>query len=382
MFRRRQRDEGKIEDEELAVEAEAKAVDADLPEDVTADLESQAADYLAGNELWMYGPNAEEVMAILDQLEEIGPEQAEVIAAAWNEIPKSDRDRARRSVTKFYERDAELARHIQTAREEVSTWLSIKSGYPEYVAASEDWGKLAARCADAANDAVTALILDEKLEDAHYDALITPWTDAIERLEREGRLEHAPASPNDPLELDDQEIRFGPNGQLMTDFLNRLWMLAPDQIALLVSGWQELSKDDLKKAHEHLKAVVDESDEYRDQVRKAQSELGEWLNSGRIEETAGFLGQAGQGESRRTAGPTLADAVAALVLGDLLDPEDAQLLYSPWFKLIGAPALPEPAEKPAKKAAPKAAKPAAKPAPAKPATKAAPKDPKAKPKSR
>ena len=34
----------------------------DEPEDMTADLESQAADYLAGNDVWMYGPNAEAVL--------------------------------------------------------------------------------------------------------------------------------------------------------------------------------------------------------------------------------------------------------------------------------------------------------------------------------
>jgi hypothetical protein len=31
------------------------------------------------------------------------------------------------------------------------------------------------------------------------------------------------------------------------------------------------------------------------------------------------------------------------VLGDLLEPEDAERLYWPWFNLVGAPPLPEPA---------------------------------------
>ena len=35
---------------------------------------------------------------------------------------------------------------------------------------------------------------------------------------------------------------------------------------------------------------------------------------------------------------------AALVLGDLLEPEDAEILYGAWFNLIGAPPLPEPTE--------------------------------------
>jgi hypothetical protein len=54
------------------------------------------------------------------------------------------------------------------------------------------------------------------------------------------------------------------------------------------------------------------------------------------------MGQTGQGATRRMAGPALADAVAALVVGDLLAPEEAEALYAPWFNLVGAPPLPEP----------------------------------------
>ena len=105
----------------------------------------------------------------------------------------------------------------------------------------------------------------------------------------------------------------------MTDFLNRLWLLTPEQVGRLVGGWQNAPRDELRRAHESLQALVDEDPEWREQVRHAQEKLTAWLNAGRIQETAGFLGQAGQGESRKMAGPALADAVAALVLGDLLD---------------------------------------------------------------
>jgi hypothetical protein len=93
-----------------------------------------------------------------------------------------------------------------------------------------------------------------------------------------------------------------------------------------------------------VRALVDEDPEWHDQVRRAQNELATWLNAGRIQESAGFLGQTGKNESRRMAGPTLADAVAALILGDLLDPALAETLYGPWFNLIGEPALPVAAE--------------------------------------
>jgi len=62
-------------------------VSGDQPEDMTADLESQAADYLADNDVWMYGPNAEAVLEILDRLEEIVPDEARPLAEAWLAIP-------------------------------------------------------------------------------------------------------------------------------------------------------------------------------------------------------------------------------------------------------------------------------------------------------
>jgi hypothetical protein len=87
--------------------------------------------------------------------------------------------------------------------------------------------------------------------------------------------------------------------------------------------------------------LVGEDSEERDQVRRAQEKISPWLNGGRLQETSSFMGQTGQGGTRQMAGPALADAVAALVVGDLLAPEDAESLYAPWFNLVGAPPLPE-----------------------------------------
>jgi hypothetical protein len=51
------------------------------------------------------------------------------------------------------------------------------------------------------------------------------------------------------------------------------------------------------------------------------------------------MGDTGQAAFRKKAGPAVADAIAALVLGDLLLPDDAITLYGPWFNLVGAPEL-------------------------------------------
>jgi hypothetical protein len=38
--------------------------------------------------------------------------------------------------------------------------------------------------------------------------------------------------------------------------------------------------------------------------------------------------------------PPAIDAVTALVLADLLEPEDAEMLYAPWAEVVGEPKLP------------------------------------------
>ena len=353
------------------------------PEDMDADLDAQAADYLADNDVWMYGPNAAAVIEILDRLEEVGPAEARPIAEAWLEIPRGDREKARKAVRKFYETDLEVERHLQLAREAVGTWMAVAAGYPEHVKSEPDWARICNQTGEAALDAATAAILEESLDEDDFEALYTPWSEATALLDEakaagtagsgaEADAEAGEAAEGDEAEIDEEEEAFGPNSDAVGDFLNRLWLLTPEQVGRLVGGWQNASKDDLKTAHEALADIVDDDPEYRDQVRAAQDKLAPWLNATRVSETAGFLGQAGQGESRKMAGPALADAIAALVLGDLLDPEDAEALYAPWFNLVGAPPLPKPADEveaepappkaaAAKKAAAPATKPAAKP---------------------
>jgi hypothetical protein len=233
------------------------------------------------------------------------------------------------------------------------------------VNAEPDWSRVCTQTGEAALDAATAVILEEVLDESHFEALFAPWSEttaqldataAAARLEAPGAGETEEVDGADDGEEDEEEdvedeAAFGPNSDAVTDFLNRLWLLTPEQVGRLVGGWQNAPREDLHQAHQSLQELVDEDPEWREQIRHAQEKLGPWLNASRIQETAGFLGQAGQGESRKMAGPALADAVAALVLGDLLEPEDAEVLYGAWFNLIGAPPLPEPAEEETPKAA-------------------------------
>jgi hypothetical protein len=377
MFRRRDRRDRdgdgaaqEVEQDALADEESADEELEDEPEDMTADLQSQAADYMAGNDVWMYGPSAAAVLEILDRLEDVAPPDARAIAEAWLAVPKSDRELARKAVRKIYETDEETARHLQMVREAVGTWMAVTAGYPEYANAVADWPRVCTQTGEAALDAATAVILEEALEESHFEALFAPWSETTALLDETAeaaRLQTDEAGEAAATEAGEEEgdvqdeeaeAAFGPNSDAVTDFLNRLWMLAPEQVGRLVGGWENTSREDLRRAHQSVQDLVDEDPEWREQVRHAQDRLSPWLNAGRIQETAGFLGQAGQGESRKMAGPALADAVAALVLGDLLEPEDAEVLYGAWFNLIGAPPLPEPAEDEEPKAVAKPSKPA------------------------
>jgi hypothetical protein len=44
--------------------------------------------------------------------------------------------------------------------------------------------------------------------------------------------------------------------------------------------------------------------------------------------------------AREVAGPAVADAVAALVMADILKPADTEALYAPWADVVGGPTLP------------------------------------------
>jgi hypothetical protein len=344
MFRRREREERK--DDAVDLDDEPTEPSADVPEDRAVDLESQAADYLADNDVWLYGPNAPAVLAILDRLEEVGVADGTAIAEAWRGASKSGRDAARKAARRLTESSEELARHVQMVREEVGSWLAVAAEYPEFARAVPDWARVASQVGEAAIDAVTAVILEEELDEEQYQALWKPWTDATEAFQLEEDIEEVEAEEGLPETGEAGEAgeagEFGPNTLAVVDFINRLWLLSPDQVTRLVSAWQETPTEDLEAAHEALHGLVEEDEEWRDDVRRAQEQITPWLNGGRLMETASFLGQTGQSVTRSMAGPALADAVAALVVGDLLEPEDAQTLYGPWFNLVGAPPLPEP----------------------------------------
>jgi hypothetical protein len=152
-----------------------------------------------------------------------------------------------------------------------------------------------------------------------------------------GRTE-APA-PDDA----EDEAEFGPNEGLVLALLTRLASLTSTEISELVEAWRDQPKEDLRIAHRNLQDLVDEDPKWREQLRLAQDEVFAWM-AGRGGETRrdySFGAPKDAVELRRPAGPVAADAVAALVMADILEPEDAETLYAPWAEVIGTPELPQ-----------------------------------------
>jgi len=165
---------------------------------------------------------------------------------------------------------------------------------------------------DAALDAATGIILEDELEEPEYEALFLPWTDAVEkiRIQKSSRRSKAAPKPKtrrgvagDGGDDEETEGEFGPNSDSVADFLNRLWLLSPDQVTRLVSGWREAPQEQLEQAHEALHELVEVDPSGAIRSAAPQEKISPWLNGGRLQETASFMGQTGQSATRQMAGP-------------------------------------------------------------------------------
>jgi hypothetical protein len=209
--------------------------------------------------------------------------------------------------------------------------------------------------AAAATDAVDALVLVDELADEDFNTLYEPWADVMDVEEDEAEGEDGDAEeageaevedsaeaeePDEESEADAEKGEFGPNTVLVTELLTNLGTLDEEVIAELIDTWREQSKDDLKVAHRSLQALADESNKWREQMRLAQEEVFSWMEGGATRFNM-LRGSAGDwARTREIAGPAVADAVAALVMADMLESEDAATLFAPWAKVVGEPTLP------------------------------------------
>ena len=314
--------------------------------DLAAELQREAEEFgLTGsNPTEMYGPNGEDVAALLDSLADIDDRTAESIADAYEAIPAAERKVAQSVVRRRYRgaRESEL----WAAEHAVSDWLAAMQLEGDDLA-------LYSIVADAATDAVDALVLEDELADVDFNTLYDAWsevmdsdddseesdTEAAEPAKGSGakKTEAVEESAADEAEEDGE---FGPNTELVLQFLTKLADLSAAETTELVTAWRRQPKDELSISHRHLQALADEDHKWREQLRLAQEEVFAWMN-GRSEKRDYSFGTANSlARVREIAGPAVADAVAALAMADILEAEDAETLYAPWAEAIGEPALP------------------------------------------
>ena len=349
-----------LEDDKTAA---AKAAEEDKSRaELEAELQRQAEEFglSAADPISLYGPNGEEVAALIESLADMDDDLADEIADSYESTPEAERKVAQ-SVIRRRHRSGKLWMELETAEGAVADWFSALG-----LVEDEDI-ELYGIVADAATAAVDALVLVDELADADFTTLYGPWSEVMDVDEEEEEADDEAEPEVEAEEESEEEGEFGPNTALVTELLTKLGTLDTATISELIDVWREQPKEDLRLGHRSLQALADESDRWREQMRLAQEEVFAWMERGATRFNKLRAAAGDWARTREIAGPAVADAVAALVMADVLEAEDAATLYAPWAKVIGEPDMPvyedEPEEEEPKKGAkPKGeAKPGSKP---------------------
>jgi hypothetical protein len=334
-------------DDEVDEDKEDPEAAARRAAELAAELQREAEEFgLTGsNAAEIYGPNGEAVAALLDSLADVDYETAEAIADAYEAIPEAERKVAR-SVVRRRHRGGGLEAEMWAAEHAVSDWLAA-------LQLEGDELELLSIVADAATDAVDALVLEEDLADVDFATLYGPWSDVMDAEDDDGAEDGAVDDGAEPAgrsgleeaeraeEGAEDEGEFGPNTGLVLQFLTKLATLTAAETSELVAAWRQQPKEELRIAHRNLQTLADEDRKWREQLRLAQEEVFAWMNGRSEKRDYSFGAPQSLARVREPAGPAVADAVAALAMADMLEPEDTQTLYAPWAEVVKEPALPQ-----------------------------------------
>ncbi len=345
--------EGDLESDEEEIDASYRDADedeteeADLEErarrtaDLRAELEREAEEFglTETNSAEFYGPNGEEVSRFLDRLGDVDDDELEERYDAWRSRPRDEKklvDMAVRAV----ERSSDLRGEIEAARTAVSQWADFRVRLA--AEQGDDGDEFYRAMARAMSDGAVALVLRDELEAVDFESLGGPWAEEIASRSAGHKAAAKKVAPKVGSEPIEEEGEFGPNTEEVTALLNRLESLTPQEIARLTATWRDQPKGGLREAHRDMEELVDEDPRWGDQIARAQDVVTVWVN----EEAPGSGAAFGRPADfvRPAAAPAIADAVAAFVLADLLEPENAELLYAPWQRVIGSPELPLPGD--------------------------------------
>jgi len=324
-------EEGEDDDPEAIARREAE---------LQAELQRQAEEFGLTNDdpKGLYGPNGDEVAAVLDALDDLRPRKAERLADAWEAVDVAERAVVERILGRRH-RGGSHQYELSAAEDSVAAWLAAK------LSDDTEMEDLWREVAQAATDATTAIILDEELSDADYDTLYGPWAEVMDT--DEGAAEEdtdsdavATKGQAETAGSDEEVGEFGPNTPLVVEFLEKLANLDATEIPEVIAVWRDQPKEELKSAHRNLQTLADEDENWREQLRLAQEEIFAWMDYQPTKYHDHSLATRDKARSREVAGPAVADAVAALVMADILEREDAETLYAPWADVVGEPALP------------------------------------------
>jgi hypothetical protein len=125
---------------------------------------------------------------------------------------------------------------------------------------------------------------------------------------------------------------FGPNQDAVVALLMRLESVTQVQ-AMLLAG---ISGDD-PELHRARQAMLDAAHRggRERELKQAQDEVRDWVNSWFTggPQISGYGRDVSPGEAAVAAAPAVLDAIGALVVRDLLTPEQVEILTGPWNEL-------------------------------------------------
>ncbi len=368
LFRRRDEEEEPEDAEDEAgetAEDESDEAGEEAPEklDLDAEIAKQAEEIQNADATTLYGPHGDDVASLLDALNDMDDETAGQIADAYEAIPSAEHKVAQ-SIVRRLRHDSGMDYELSAAEQAVSDWFTGL----EFSDEEQDIADTYAVVADAASDAVAGLVLEDELNDVDFATLYGPWSEVMdtdegaEENEEPGAPETGVSDANDVVdavystegepepaastaeaEPAIQEGEFGPNTELVDQLLATLPDVSLEQLEKVIAAWRNQPKEEMRLAHRRLQAIVDEDRKWHDQLHSAQDEVFAWIDGAQHQRDTVEATEAEQdyARAREIAGPAVADAVAALALADLLDAEDAEILYAPWAEAIGRPELPQ-----------------------------------------
>ena len=114
-----------------------------------------------------FGPNGEEVAALIERARNLTPVQVEELGGAWNAVPDSSLDAAWDAVQ-------DAGRHPR----KVAAWYAFRDAGRDAWRTAQDADWAAARY--ATRSAACAVVVRDRISEEHFNTLYGPWSSVME----------------------------------------------------------------------------------------------------------------------------------------------------------------------------------------------------------